>query len=35
MSFSMTNDEVLEVSWKLHEAYRDEEQYWEQKSKTE
>ena len=32
--FSKTNDEVLEVSRKLQEAYRDEEQYWEQKSRT-
>ena len=32
--FSKTNDEVLEVSRKLQKAYRDEEQYWEQKSRT-
>ena len=32
--FSKSNEEVLEVSRKLQEAYRDEEQYWEQKSRT-
>ena len=32
--FSKTNDEVLEVFQKLQEAYRDEEQYWKQKSRT-
>ena len=32
--FTKTNDEVLEVFRKLQEAYRDEEQYWEHKSRT-
>lgn len=32
--FSKTNEEVLEVSRKLQEAYQDEEQYWEHKSMT-
>ena len=32
--FTKFNEEVLEVSRKLQEAYRDEEQYWEQKSRT-
>lgn len=33
-NFTKSNEEVLEVSRKLHDAYLDEEQYWEQKSRT-
>ena len=29
-----TQEDIIEVSWKLQEAYKDEEEYWHQKSRN-